>query len=256
MKKPIFSSLFAVLLLFLCLNETKAQDEKIYNFVSMQHPPTYPGGIAALYKFLGQNIQYPKEAAAKNIQGNVLVSFMVNKDGSVSDIKVDRKIGGGTDEEAVRVLKMMKKWTPGTENGKAVKVAYKMPVKFTLDKGTNGKPALGNNQDKVARNEPKTKNLPSYPDGIQALYKFLGQNIKYPKEAVAKNIQGNVFVSFMVEADGSIKDIKVMKGIGGGADEEAVRVVKLMKKWNPAEKDGEPVRSAYSLPIKFTLAAK
>ncbi|MEE1946162.1 energy transducer TonB [Pedobacter sp. KR3-3] len=254
MKKLIFSSLFAVLLLTLCLNETKAQDDKVYSFVSMKHPPTYPGGIAALYKFLAQNIKYPKEAAEKNIQGNVFVSFIVGKDGSVSDIKVDRKIGGGTDEEAIRVLKMMKKWNPGTENGKVVKVAYNMPVKFTLYKGSSGKPALG--KDKVASNGSQMKNQPSYPDGVQALYKFLGQNIKYPKEAVTKNIQGDVFVSFMVEADGSIKDIKVVKGIGGGADEEAVRVVKLMKKWNPAEKDGKPVRSSFSLPIKFTLAAK
>ncbi len=256
MKKLFFSSLFAMLLLILCLNETKAQDEKVYSFVSMKHPPTYPGGMAALYKFLGQNIKYPKEAIDKNIQGNVFVSFIVGKDGSVSDIKVDRKVGGGTDEEAVRVLKMMKRWNPGTENGKAVKVAYKMPVKFTLDKGPGVKPAAAKNKDKVASNEPKMKNLPSYPDGIQALYKFLGQNIKYPKEAAAKNIEGTVFLSFTVDTDGSIEDIRVMKGIGGGADEEAVRVAKLMKKWNPAEKNGVPVKSSFSLPIKFTLAAK
>lgn len=256
MKKLIFSSLLAVLLLILCLNETKAQDEKVYNFVSMKQPPTYPGGMAALYKFLGQNIKYPQEAAKKNIQGNVFVSFVVGKDGSVSDIKVDRKVGGGTDEEAVRVLKMMKKWNPGTENGKPVKVAYKLPVKFALDKGLSGKPAATNNKDKVASKDPSTKNLPTYPGGMAALYKFLGQNIKYPKEAASKNIAGTVFLSFRVKADGSIEDIKVMKGIGGGADEEAVRVAKLMKKWNPAEKNGVPVSSPFSIPIRFTLAAK
>lgn len=246
MKKSIFSSLLVVLLLVLCQIEAQAQANKVYNFASMKNPPTYPGGLAALYKFIGQNINYPQQAIDKNIQGNVFASFLVDKDGSISDIKIERKLGYGTDEEAVRVLKLMKKWNPGTEKGKPVQVAYNMPIKFTLDKGSSSKAINASNT--------KTKGLPTYPDGADALYKFLGQNIKYPKEARDKKIQGNVFLSFMVNTDGTIEDIKVVKGIGGGADEEAVRVLKLMKKWNPAMKDGKPVKAAYSLPIKFALA--
>lgn len=251
MKRSIFSSLFAVLLLALCLNETKAQDNKVYNFVSMKNPPTYPGGMQSLYAFIGQNIKYPEDAVNKNIQGNVFASFVVGTDGSVSDLKIERKLGGGTDEEAIRVLKLMKRWNPGKENGKPVKVAYSMPIKFTLDKGSSNKNT--NKAKSTANNNAAAKGMPSYPGGPEALYKFLGQNIKYPKAARDKNIQGNVFLSFMVNADGTIEDIKVVKGIGGGADEEAVRVLKLMKKWNPAVKDGEPVRAAYSIPVKFTL---
>lgn len=113
--------------------EAKNDTETTYNFVTMENPPTYPGGMAAFYKFLGQNIKYPADAAEKNVQGNVVLSFLVAKDGSINDVKVDQKLGSGTDEEAVRVLKMSKKWNPGTQEGKPVNVKYSIPVKFSLN---------------------------------------------------------------------------------------------------------------------------
>ncbi|RYG21454.1 MAG: energy transducer TonB [Chitinophagaceae bacterium] len=109
-------------------------DDKLYNFIGMENPPTYPGGMQALYEFLGKNIKYPKEASEKNVQGNVFLSFTVGKDGGVKDVKVDKKLGSGTDEEAVRVLKMSKKWNPGTQDGKPVNVKYNIPIKFALTK--------------------------------------------------------------------------------------------------------------------------
>lgn len=110
------------------------RDNKVYNFVSLKNPPTYPGGVKKFYDFLSSNIKYPPIAAEKNIQGNVFTSFVVEKDGSLSNIEIDRKLGGGIDEEAVRVLKMSGKWNPGMQNGKAVRVKYMIPIKFTLDK--------------------------------------------------------------------------------------------------------------------------
>ena len=107
-------------------------DKDVIDFVGMQNPPTYPGGIAEFYKFLGKNIKYPTQAAEANLQGNVFVSFIVSKDGNITDIKVDRKLGMGTDEEAIRVLKLSKKWNPGMVDGKTVNVKYKMPIRFTL----------------------------------------------------------------------------------------------------------------------------
>lgn len=106
--------------------------ESVYNFVSMETPPTYPGGIEKFYDFLGQNIKYPKEAADNNVQGNVFISFVVEKDGSLSDIKIERKLGYGTDEEAIRVLKLSKRWNPGQIEQKPVRTKYNIPIKFTL----------------------------------------------------------------------------------------------------------------------------
>lgn len=107
-------------------------DNTLYSFVSMKTPPTHPGGIEKFYKFIDDNKKYPPLAKENNIQGNVFVSFIVEKDGSLTDIKIARKLGYGTDEEAVRVLKLSRRWNPGMQNGKPVRVKYNIPVKFSL----------------------------------------------------------------------------------------------------------------------------
>ncbi len=111
---------------------TVTDDDQPLNFVSMENPPTYPGGIEKFYKFIEDNKKYPALAVENNIQGSVFVSFIIEKDGSLTSIRVVRKLGHGTDEEAVRVLKMSKRWNPGMQNGKPVRVKYNIPVKFTL----------------------------------------------------------------------------------------------------------------------------
>lgn len=108
------------------------EDNTVYSFVSMENPPSFPGGIERFYKFIDDNKKYPAMAIENNIQGNVFVSFTVEKDGSLTDIKIDRKLGHGTDEEAVRVLKLSKRWNPGMQNGKPVRVKYNIPIKFSL----------------------------------------------------------------------------------------------------------------------------
>ena len=94
---------------------------------------------------------------------------------------------------------------------------------------------------------------PGYPGGEEARISFLQQNIKYPEEAKELGIQGKVFVTFVVEVDGAISDVRVLRGIGGGCDEEAIRVVKAMPRWVPGKQRGVPVRVQFNLPIKFTL---
>jgi periplasmic protein TonB len=94
---------------------------------------------------------------------------------------------------------------------------------------------------------------PAYPGGEEARMKYLQENIKYPEEAKELGIQGRVFVTFVVEVDGSITDVRVLRGIGGGCDEEAVRVVRGFPKWVPGKQRGVPVRVQFNLPIKFTL---
>jgi periplasmic protein TonB len=100
------------------------------------------------------------------------------------------------------------------------------------------------------------ENQPSFKGGQEAMVKFLMENIQYPPEAKKKGVQGTVFVQFVVKADGSVTNVKVLRGIGSGCDEEAFRVVKLMPKWNPGTEKGKPVSVAFNLPIKFKLDAK
>jgi len=95
---------------------------------------------------------------------------------------------------------------------------------------------------------------PGFPGGDEARIKFLQNNIKYPQMARESNIQGTVYVTFVVEKDGKVTDVRVLRGIGGGCDEEAIRVIKAMPKWNAGKQRGKPVRVQFNMPIKFTLA--
>lgn len=94
---------------------------------------------------------------------------------------------------------------------------------------------------------------PSFPGGDEARIRFLSENIRYPQMARESGIQGTVFVTFVVERDGSVTDVRILRGIGGGCDEEAIRVIKAMPKWNPGKQRGRPVRVQFNMPIRFTL---
>ena len=88
---------------------------------------------------------------------------------------------------------------------------------------------------------------------LEGMYEFLSKNIRYPDEAKELGIQGKVFVTFVVEADGSVSNVRVLRGIGGGCDEEAIRVVQSMPKWTPGKQRGNSVRVQFNIPVKFTL---
>jgi len=96
--------------------------------------------------------------------------------------------------------------------------------------------------------------MPSFPGGEEEMYKFLSKHMKYPSMALENNISDTVFISFIVEPDGTLSHKTLLKGIGGGCDEEAIRVVKLMPNWIPGTQKGEPVRIQFNMPIKFKLS--
>jgi len=101
-------------------------------FTSVEQVPGFPGGLDAFYTFLGKNIKYPQEMLDKNVQGRVIISFIVEQDGSLTNFKIVRDPGHGAGEEALRVLSLSPKWIPGTQNGKTVRVMYSVPINFTL----------------------------------------------------------------------------------------------------------------------------
>lgn len=205
--------------------------------------PEYPGGMVALATFLGENIVYPEAAKSNSTEGKVIVSFVIDKDGSVTDVNTANGIGNGCDEEAVRVVNLMPDWTPGYIKGEAVKVSFKLPVMFTLDNFTQ--------KDSVYK---VVEFMPEFPGGVQALMQYLGSNIKYPEQAKKDSVQGRVFISFVIEKDGQVSNAEVLRGIGGGCDLESLRVVNSMPKWSPGkDENGNPVRVAYNLPVKFKL---
>lgn len=103
-------------------------------FTSVEQMPQFPGGNAELMKFIGSNLRYPTIAAENGIEGRVIIQFVVNKDGVVSDAKILRSLDPSCDKEAIRVVKLMPKWVPGKQNGRNVPVYYTLPVLFKLQK--------------------------------------------------------------------------------------------------------------------------
>jgi protein TonB len=115
------------------VEEPKVVEDKTYEMFDIQKPPSFPGGEKELLKFLSENIKYPPLARENNIQGTVALTFVVGKNGQVSDVQIVKDIGGGCGKEAVRVVQSMPKWNPGEANGNAVKVRFTLPVRFRLE---------------------------------------------------------------------------------------------------------------------------
>ena len=121
--------------------------------------PQFPGGPQELFSFLSKNIKYPKDALDANIQGRVIVTFVVGKDGSISDARVVKSVNPSLDAEGLRVINAMPNWTPGTQSGKAVNVKYTVPISFRLD----GKKTESTNAQKSSEGQPLNEVISSLP---------------------------------------------------------------------------------------------
>ncbi len=231
--------IFFLLTILLSSKNTIAQsDDPLYSTAGIEVKPTFPGGISEFYKFIGKNFQTPK---VEGLQGKVYVTFIIEKDGSVTDIKILRDIGYGTGEEAVRVLKECPKWNPGIQKGKPVRVLYSLPITINTQKNNPVKQQIIENSG--------IDTQPTFIGGKDKLKEYLKQNYKIPPGCQI----GNVFTSFVVEEDGSLSDIKILKDMGFGSGEEAIRVLKESPKWNHATHNGKPIRVTHTLAISTNI---
>lgn len=232
-------------------------DEHVYEY--LEHFPSFHGGDKALTEWLKENMNYPKEAQEKSIQGKIYVSFIVEKDGSISDTKIVRSIDPLLDAEAIRIIKTMPKWEPGkNDKGDPARCRFTQPIVFRIDdaqRNTEKAEKPKETTEKESEGTPiKFGKIPSFPGGDKTLDEWIGKNIKYPPEAQKDKIQGKVYVSFFVEKDGSISNAEVVKGAHPQLDEEAIRLVNSMPKWNPATtEEGEEIRCSMTLPVLFKL---
>lgn len=135
MKRVLF--ILALLFTYVMVNaqsntgsKEKTSNEKIYDVVEM--PPSFPGGQAALLAWIASHVNYPQKAMESRIEGRVIVGFVIECDGSVSQAKILHGVDPLLDDEAIRVVMGMPKWTPGRQNGKNVRVKYNVPVNFRL----------------------------------------------------------------------------------------------------------------------------
>ena len=242
-------------------------------FEVVEEMPDFPGGQSALMEYLAKNIKYPATAHENGKQGRVIVSFVVKKDGSISDTKVVRGVDPYLDKEAERVITAMPNWKPGKQRGQAVNVRFTVPVTFRLSGPEPAKPAetpeaiaiekfeevivtgYGPKED-TPNNEPTFKvvdEMPKFPGGQEGLMRYLAKNIKYPVMAQQNKEQGKVLVQIIIGKDGNVSNIKILEGASAWLDAEAIRVVRGMPKWEPGKQNGQAVAVEYTFPITFRL---
>jgi TonB family protein len=206
----------------------------------------FPGGLQEMNSYIGKSINYPLKAKNERIEGLINVKFTIDQNGNAINPVIVTGIGGGCDEEVIRIINMMPKWSPASLNGKVVSVEYTIPVKFQLQEEQNTK----------TKNEvifTAVAEQPKFPGGTDAMYNYIGKNLIYPTEAIESSVEGRVFANFIVDKEGKIRDVNILKGIGHGCDEAAKQVLIHMPTWIAGRQNGKPVNVYVTMPIVFKL---
>lgn len=235
-------------------------------FEVVDEMPSYPGGMAAMKEYIRKNFKYPAKIHEQEIQGRVIVQFIVEKDGTLSNMKVLRSLDPILDTEALRVLSGMPKWNPGKQKGQTVRVKYAVPVPFSfIDTKTEEIKESNLSEVVVVAYEPEEEvkkdepvfsvvdEMPKYPGGLSALMSYLGRNIKYPTASQQRKEEGRVIVEMIINADGRVVNPQIARSVSPLLDAEAIRVVSSMPKWEPGKQGGKIVSVKYNLPVTFKL---
>lgn len=226
-------------------------------------PPLFTGGTAEMTKFITSSLQYPAKAAEENKQGLVVYQFTVETDGTLTDFELLHRAGEELEAEALRIIKSMPPWRPGKNKGQTVRTKSYVPMYFKLNKNAEARTRVAKaGAQSYGKKDEEVKNseiysivdvMPKYPHGERELAGFIAHNMRYPKEARQQGVEGRVLCSFIVSSDGSISNIEIVQGLHSELDTEAVRVLSLMSKWVPGERNGERVNVKCLLPIDFTI---
>ena len=248
-----------LIILFACEQKAEQKEEMTPLEFAENMPVFSDGGAAACLAWIQKEIKYPVVAAEMGISGTVIVGFVVERDGSITNVKVNRGVDEILNKEAVRAVSAMPKWTPGKQDGKPVRVYHSVPVSFRLATAENNTPVITKSIQQNAEVTPLdfAENMPEFPGGGNAAcLAWLSKEVKYPVNASEMGIEGTVIVGFVVERDGSVTNVKVNRGVDEILNKEAVRAVSAMPKWIPGKQKGELVRVHHSVPVSFRLQKK
>lgn len=236
-----------LLISFGCTVTMQAQDPRVPVAVS-QEPKNkgevHPRAPYDWNKYISGKLKYPKFARRNGIQGKVFVSFVVERDGSLSKVKsTGALLVGGLSEEAERVVKSMPRWLCGTQNGVPVRSYYTIPVTFSL----KNVPPIYNE-----------KNVETVPAPSFNLPAFVAKNVQYPADALTQKLTPTVYIACIVTEKGKIICPTVFRTKAEDPalkelEDEAIRLVKAMPSWMPAKIEGIPVKCYTLIDIKFVL---
>ncbi|MGV3612763.1 MAG: energy transducer TonB [Fluviicola sp.] len=241
-----------VFLLVICTYSFCAfSQDKVYD--NPDQVAEFPGGRKVLEKFIDENLVYPREAMDSGYQGKAIVGFLICEDGTCQNFKMRNGIADcpSCDRAIINVLRTMSKWKPALVSGKAVASNYNLMVTFKAREIPIQKELVEEELEVFA--DPETP--ADFPGGQIALRQFINDNMIYPADALKKEISGKCYVRFIVGKDGVCRDFKVVKGIPDcpQCDEEAIRLLKSMPKWNPGLLLDTPIDMTYSIPVVFKL---
>lgn len=230
--------------------------------------PMYTGGTSEMHRFISNTLKYPANAVERNAQGLVVYTFVVEKDGTLSNFNIIHRSDSLLNEEALRILKLMPPWRPARFNGEIVRSESYVPMYFRLRQNVS-RPTTTETTQTVAQAPVVAKTdsavlknteiltivdkMPQYATGELGLSNFISQTLRYPAQARQEGIQGRILCTFVVASDGSVSNIEVVEGANQALNDEAVRVLSLMPNWIPGENNGEKVNVRCLLPIDFVL---
>ena len=231
-------------------------DDPVFEVVEVM--PDFVGGLNGLLSYLSKNVKYPETAVKKNIQGRVIVQFVVGKDGKVRNPGIVKSVSPELDAEALRVVSTMPNWTPGKQKGKPVSVKYTAPIMFRIPGTKATKDAVAESQSQKKEPEGNTvfevvENMPSFPGGTEGMMGYIAKNMKYPSASIKSGAQGRVILSMVIDKEGNVTQPRVVRSVSPELDAEAIRLVKAMPKWTPGKQRGVPVNVKYTVPIMFML---
>ena len=278
MKTKFISILFLLTtVIFFSCNEKKENNLQDNIFLNPELVDNVPELLTTEKDFPAElNKILPADFIFKNYgSGNnqFFLKLMIDREGNVKNIELEKYVGLGDIHKVNNTPLMSKlavflsqlKFNPAKKDGKNVGSSSDIRISITLNQ--NGRietpwQLLFGLSEKMKTSEYKqgedqaytyVDQMPEYPGGTDALLKFIDANIKYPAEAKQKGIEGKVLVQFIIDEKGNVVDLKVLKGIGYGCDEEAVRVCRMMRRWIPGKQNGKPVPVRMVIPFHFKL---
>ena len=224
--------------------------------------PVPDGGMEGWNSFLAQNLKMPAQARELGVDGVVYAQFVVDKDGKITSPSILRSLGMGLDDEVLRILKLPEasKWTPGEKDGQSVNTLMTIPVKFKTETLADTRPFFPTSpvhaRAEIYQGDQVydvVEKMPQPQGGAEGWNAYLEENLQYPESAQKANIEGTVYVVFIVDKEGNLAKPEILRGIGAGADEEALRLVYAAPKWIPGSQRGQTVNVKIRVPIRFKL---
>lgn len=226
---------------------TPAASEDDTPFLVAEEMPLFQGKDLNTFRtWVQSQIRYPAEALKRGIEGRVVLSFIVERDGSVSTIELLQSPDRILSEEARRVVSSSPKWTPGRQNGHLVRVRYMLPVDFSTPKKETA-------AQSTAAQKPGLASMQFEIGNLNAFRSWAMQRLRYPAGAREQQTEGSVVATFTVGRDGRVDDIRIAGKPDPQLAEEVRRVVKASPAWSPATRNGEATVVTVTLPVSFRI---